>query len=123
MATYKKNCIHCNELIEGDSRVCSRCGSRSPFGYNCPTCLKPIQKGNEVCSACGRSLTTSCPYCNKEVFVGLETCDKCGKTLMIHCESNRCEALQFFENKKCTVCGKPIKKAHKQIKEIAKGGK
>jgi hypothetical protein len=30
--------------------------------------------------------------------------------------------MQFFENTKCTACGKPIKKAKKQIEAIKKSG-
>lgn len=39
---------------------------------------------------------------------------------MIRCENKRCGNLQFFENTACTVCGKPIKKARKQIEEMRK---
>jgi predicted RNA-binding Zn-ribbon protein involved in translation (DUF1610 family) len=66
---------------------------------------------------------TTCPYCGGQTFVGSERCDACGQTLMIRCESKRCAELQFFENQKCTACGKPIKKASKQIEQIKKGGK
>jgi hypothetical protein len=66
---------------------------------------------------------TTCPYCNGQTFVGGERCDACGQTLMIRCESKRCGELQFFQNAKCTVCGKPIKKAAKQIETIKNGGK
>jgi len=41
---------------------------------------------------------------------------------MIRCENKRCGELQFFENTKCTMCGKVIKGAEKQI-EAMKGGK
>jgi ribosomal protein L37E len=40
---------------------------------------------------------------------------------MILCESKRCGQLQYFENKKCTACGKPIKKAAKQIEQRKRG--
>jgi RNA polymerase subunit RPABC4/transcription elongation factor Spt4 len=123
MATYKVPCIHCNEMLERDAHYCPRCGSRSPFGYHCPSCLKPIARGYAICSSCGRALVTTCPYCNGPTFVGSERCDTCGQTLMIRCESKRCGELQFFENKKCTACGKPIKKAAKQIEAIKNGGK
>jgi RNA polymerase subunit RPABC4/transcription elongation factor Spt4 len=121
MATYKVPCIHCGEMVERDAHNCPKCGSRSPFGYHCPTCLKPIKRGNAVCSGCGRPLATTCPYCNGQTFVGGERCDACGQTLMIRCESKRCGELQFFENTKCTVCGKPIKKAAKQIEKGTPG--
>jgi len=123
MATYKVPCIHCGGMVERDARNCPLCGSRSPFGYHCPSCLKLIERSHAVCSGCGRPLATMCPYCGGLTFVGSERCDNCGQTLMIRCENNRCSELQFFENLKCTVCGKPIKKAEKQIKTIKKGGR
>jgi hypothetical protein len=63
---------------------------------------------------------TVCPFCNGQTFVGSEICDVCGKSLMIFCENNRCREPQFFENLKCTVCGKAIKKAYKQLAKEAK---
>ena len=118
MATYKQPCIHCGEMIGRDSRVCSRCTSRSPFGYHCPNCLKEIERGNLVCAGCGRSLITVCPFCGGQTFAGSERCDVCGRPVMILCENKRCGQVQFFENTKCTVCGKKIKKAQKQIENM-----
>jgi len=118
LATYKQPCVHCGGMIERDSRLCSKCGSRSPFGFQCPTCFKPIVRGNAVCSGCGRPLVTTCPICGGQTFVGSDKCDACGKSLMIRCENQRCGELQFFENTKCTACGKVIKKADKQIKAM-----
>jgi len=109
MATYKKPCIQCGQMIEGDSRVCVFCESRNPFGYRCPSCLKEIQKGQAVCGGCGRRLKVICPSCGVETFAG-ERCDKCGASLMIKCSNPRCGEPQFFENINCTACGKPIKK-------------
>ena len=121
MATYKQPCIHCGKMIERDSRICSKCASHSPFGYHCPACLKKIERGNLVCSGCGNNLMTVCFFCNGPTFAGSEKCDTCGRSVMIRCESKRCANLQFFENTKCTVCGKPIKKAKKQIEKMRKG--
>jgi hypothetical protein len=42
-------------------------------------------------------------------FAG-ERCELCGSGLMIRCTNARCGALQFFENVRCTVCGKKINK-------------
>jgi hypothetical protein len=42
-------------------------------------------------------------------FAG-ERCEACGGGLMIHCTNSRCGELQFFENIKCTACGKKIKR-------------
>jgi RNA polymerase subunit RPABC4/transcription elongation factor Spt4 len=109
MATYKQPCLHCGEFIERDSNLCPKCHSRSPFGYHCPSCFKPIQKGQAVCSGCGRSLYVTCPTCKAQTFAG-ERCEACGAGLMIHCTNPRCGELQFFENVKCTVCGKKIKR-------------
>ncbi len=109
MATYKQPCIHCGEFVERDSHLCPKCGSRSPFGYHCPTCLREIQKGQPVCSGCGRGLMVVCPTCSQLTFVN-ERCENCGAGLMIHCTNSRCGNLQFFENIKCTACGKKIKR-------------
>jgi len=109
MATFKQPCIHCSEFIDADSRICPKCYSRSPFGYRCPTCLREIQKGQQVCSACGRSLYVTCPTCAQRTFAG-ERCEVCGAGLMINCTNPRCGDLQFFENIKCTSCGKKIKR-------------
>jgi CRISPR/Cas system-associated protein Cas10 (large subunit of type III CRISPR-Cas system) len=112
MASYKQPCIHCGTYIEPDSRFCPSCQSQSPFGYLCPACLRPIQKGQSICSACGRPLFTACPVCGKQTFVQ-EKCEQCGASLMIRCQNPRCGVLQFFENTKCTACGKKIKSIKK----------
>lgn len=109
MAFYKQYCIHCDSLINRDARFCPNCGSPSPFGYRCPTCLHPIQRGHKVCSGCGRPLTISCPHCGQETFVA-DTCEKCHGSLLIKCENVRCGEMQFFENAKCTACGKKLKR-------------
>ena len=122
MATYKQPCIQCNEMIERNSHLCPKCGSRSPFGFKCPACFRQIERGNAVCSGCGKPTTVACPICGGQTFVGSDKCDACGKSLMIRCENKRCEELQWFQNIKCTLCGKSIKKAHKQVKAMTKGG-
>ena len=109
MATYKKPCMHCKTLIAGDSRFCPTCGSRSPFGYVCPTCRTPISKEQVACPGCGRNLRVICPYCGKPTFVA-DKCEHCLGTLMIKCQNPRCGEMQFFENQKCTACGKRLKK-------------
>gem|GEM_PF-168263 len=120
MATYKQPCIHCGEMIDRDSRFCLKCASKSPFGYLCPFCLRTIQRGYAVCSGCGKSMTTTCPFCNGQTFVGSEKCDVCNESVMVQCENKRCGQFQFFENTKCTSCGKPIKSGLTQIKERVK---
>ena len=108
MASYKQNCIHCGALIDRDARLCPDCGSGSPFGYRCPDCLHPVEKGQSICPDCGRPLYINCPHCGKQTFVG-ERCEQCGQSLMVQCGNSRCGALQFYENKRCTACGKKIK--------------
>ena len=108
MASYKQPCMQCSTLIDTDVQFCPACGSMHAFGYHCPTCLKPIQKGQRICSECGRQLYVSCPHCNQQTFVQ-ERCESCGKSLMFVCENRRCGVLQFFQNTKCTACGKKIK--------------
>ena len=108
MATYKQTCIHCGVLTDRDARFCPTCGSQSPFGYLCPTCLREIEKGQTLCAGCGRNLYIVCPICGGRTFVQ-EKCEVCSASLMIRCKDRRCGALQFFENEKCTACGKKIK--------------
>ncbi len=111
MASYKQPCIHCGIYIEADARFCPACGSFSPFGFLCPACLRPVKKGQPLCLGCGKTLYTTCPACTKQTFVQ-EKCEACSATLMVQCQNPRCGALQFFENTKCTACGKKIKPIH-----------
>jgi predicted amidophosphoribosyltransferase len=109
MSSYKQPCLHCNSFIERDSRFCPVCGNPNPFTFNCPACLKEIHKKQLICSGCGRHLYIACPICGKQTFVQ-EKCEQCGAGLMVKCQNRRCEVMQFFENTKCTACGKKIKK-------------
>lgn len=108
MASYMRPCIHCGAYIGSDARFCTSCQSGSPFGYLCPICLRPIEKGQPLCSGCGRTLYIPCPTCEKPTFAGVK-CEMCGASLMIRCQNPRCGMQQFFENAKCTACGKKIK--------------
>lgn len=108
MASYKQPCLHCGSYIDADCRFCPACRSDSPFGYLCPTCLRPIAKTQSVCAGCGRSLRVPCPFCGEATFVQ-GTCERCGKSLMRRCENPRCGVMQFFENTKCTACGKKLR--------------
>ena len=112
MASYKRPCIQCGAYIEPDSRFCPSCQSHSPFGYLCPVCLRPVEKSQTICSGCGRPLYTSCPASGKQTFVQGK-CEQCGDALMIPCQNPQCGAPQFFENTKCTACGKKIKTSKK----------
>ncbi|MCF6465162.1 hypothetical protein C3E90_04560 [Clostridium sp. Cult2] len=112
MASYKQPCIHCGAFIEPDSRFCPACGSGNPFIYLCPACLRPIKKDEVICAGCGRNLYVYCPACGKQTYVQ-DRCEKCGRTLMVKCQNPRCGVQQFFENTKCTACGKKIKSIKK----------
>ncbi len=109
MAGYDKACIGCGNLIGYDSMFCPICGRMSPFYDACPSCNAEIKRGWQRCSSCGRMLTIPCPHCGKPTFVG-DKCDACGVSLMVTCPNKLCHAPQFFENTKCTACGKKIKK-------------
>lgn len=109
MAGYDKACIGCGNLIGYDSKFCPICTRMSPFYDACPSCSAEIKRGWQRCASCGRMLTIPCPFCGKPTFVG-DKCDACGASLMITCSNRLCLAPQFFENIKCTACGKKIKK-------------
>ena len=109
MSSYKQACMHCGNLIDRDSRFCPNCASMSPFVFLCPTCLRPIEKGQSICTGCGRPLYVACPACGQMTFVQ-ERCEKCGAGLMVSCGNKRCGAVQFFQNAKCTACGKKLDK-------------
>ena len=78
-----------------------------------PTCTEVGQK-YRFCLECGTKIELLgenemiCPSCGKNTFVQ-EKCEHCGAGLMVYCENKRCGALQFFQNTKCTACGKKIK--------------
>jgi RNA polymerase subunit RPABC4/transcription elongation factor Spt4 len=109
MATYKTPCVHCGAFVDRDARFCPNCASRTPFGFHCPRCLKPITRNQSACSSCGRPLRVDCPACGEPTFVD-ERCEICGVSLMVRCLNPRCGELQFFENDKCTACGKMFKR-------------
>lgn len=107
MAIYKQPCRACGEFISRDSTICPKCGSRSPFVDLCPTCLREVSREDKVCSSCGRPLYITCPKCKAQTFVS-DKCDVCGENFLRKCPNPRCGQLQFFENKKCTACGKSM---------------
>ncbi len=109
MATYKKNCIFCNALIEPDSRFCPKCGNRSPFALRCPACLREVSGEDTVCPGCGRPLVIHCPFCGENTFVA-DRCQSCGRSLMVPCPNKRCGEMVFFQNTHCRACGKKIGK-------------
>lgn len=105
MASYKEPCRHCGTFIPRDSGFCPKCGSRAPFADICPTCLREVSREDKLCSGCGRPLYILCPKCKAQTFVG-EKCDACGAELLKKCPNPRCGEMQFFENTKCTACGR-----------------
>jgi len=109
MASYKQPCAHCGTLVDRDVRFCPHCASASPFGYACPACLREVSKTQQVCAGCGRPLYISCPFCGEQTFVQ-EKCERCGESLVVQCMNKRCGVMQFFQNAKCTACGKKIKR-------------
>ena len=108
MASYKQPCLQCGTYIDRDVQICPFCQSNSPFGFRCPTCRVTITKNQWICANCGRSLYVSCPHCGKQTFVQ-DRCDVCKGSLLKQCQNRRCRASQFFENIRCTACGKLIK--------------
>ena len=110
MATFKKTCNHCGEMIKGDSKFCPACTSASPFRYSCPACRREISRNDSACAGCGRDIYITCPDCEGMAFVGDTKCELCYFSLMVPCSSSRCGKQQFFQNKKCTECGVKIKK-------------
>jgi predicted amidophosphoribosyltransferase len=110
MATYQKPCIQCGAFVQGGARYCQACGTSNPFTHNCPTCIKEISPEHMVCSGCGRPTKILCPVCKQQTFIGKSNCEVCGESLMQTCSNPRCGEKQFFENTKCTACGKKFKK-------------
>ncbi len=108
MAGYNKQCIGCGELIGYDNRFCPICGRVSPFYDACPSCMAQIKREWQRCPSCGRSLYIACPFCAQKTYVS-DKCDNCHAPLTVQCENKLCRSQQFFENQKCTECGKKIK--------------
>ncbi len=109
MATYKKHCIHCGELIPGDAVACPFCGSADPFSLRCSKCRNPIEKGWKVCSGCGIRLTAVCPDCGQETPTA-PACTHCGAPVLVQCPRKKCLEVQIRTKEGvCISCGKPIK--------------
>lgn len=73
-----------------------------------PAACAPSKRGSPFGAGCGRPLYVACPFCGKPTFVQ-ERCEQCGQGLLVRCGNKRCGAAQFFENTRCTACGKKIK--------------
>ncbi len=107
MAGYKQPCIYCHSFIPREANFCLHCGASFPFGSRCPGCLHAVDKKQSFCSGCGRPLYLPCPFCSQETFVG-DRCEACGKSLLVPCHNPRCDGWLFFQNRKCTACGKRL---------------
>lgn len=108
MATYKKFCMYCNELIPGDSSICPICEKQDPFTMRCPKCQNPIQKDWKVCSSCGIKLRAICIKCKKETFTA-KTCQNCGEPVLIKCNNRKCLEVQILTaERKCIKCGNKL---------------
>ncbi len=108
MAAYKKHCIYCENLIQGDSSICPFCAHESPFALRCVRCRKEVEKGYKLCPSCGFPLVIICPFCGGEVFPSMY-CTLCGKQLLTACKNKKCGELQIISNKKCVKCGHGLK--------------
>lgn len=114
MAGYQQPCRVCGAFVARDSRFCPSCSSSAPFVDLCPSCHHQVARGQRVCAGCGRGLAVTCPACQATSFVG-ERCDACGAAFVVRCPDRRCQALQFFENDRCTACGKKIKEKDRRV--------
>lgn len=108
MAGYNKPCIGCGTFIAYDSKFCPTCGRNSPFYDACPSCMAEIKREWKRCPSCGRGLYIACPHCAQLTFV-CDKCDSCHQPLTRPCENTLCGSQQFFQNVKCTDCGKKFK--------------
>lgn len=108
MATYKKACAKCGELIPGDAKFCPVCENADPFVSRCPKCRQPIEPNWKICSSCGIRLRTQCVVCGKEVPLAPK-CAECGAPLMVQCRNKKCNEIQVYTaQNKCAKCGKSL---------------
>ena len=109
MATYKKSCAKCGELIPGDAAFCPFCENQDPFLLRCPKCRQPIEESWKSCSSCGIKLKTVCLACGKETPTALR-CAHCGGQVMVQCKNKKCSEVQLLNREdKCIKCGKSLK--------------
>lgn len=109
MATYKKACAKCGELIPGDAQFCPFCENRDPFVDRCPKCRQPVGEGWKICSSCGIKLRTVCSVCGRETPTA-EKCASCGAPVLVKCRNIKCNEVQIItKENKCSKCGKQLK--------------
>jgi RNA polymerase subunit RPABC4/transcription elongation factor Spt4 len=109
MATYKKACAKCGELIPGDAQFCPFCENRDPFVSRCPKCRQPVGDGWKICSSCGIKLKAVCAACGKETPTA-EKCANCGAPVLVRCRNVKCNEVQVLtRDGVCAKCGKQLK--------------
>jgi RNA polymerase subunit RPABC4/transcription elongation factor Spt4 len=108
MATYKKACAKCGELIPGDAQFCPVCESQDPFHTRCPKCRQPIEESWKICSSCGIRLRTECVVCGKETPLAPK-CAFCGAPVLVQCGNKKCNEMQILTSaNRCVKCGKSL---------------
>jgi predicted amidophosphoribosyltransferase len=108
MATYKKACAKCGELIPGDAQFCPFCENADPFVLRCPKCRQPIQDSWKICSGCGIRLKPACAACGKETPLAPK-CAHCGAPVLVRCRNAKCNETQVYTSaNQCGKCGKPL---------------
>jgi RNA polymerase subunit RPABC4/transcription elongation factor Spt4 len=108
MATYMQPCIHCGHLVDSGENHCPNCTSSHPFTLVCPQCRQSVTATQAVCPDCGRGLYIACPHCGGRTFAQ-EFCQLCNRPLTVTCPNKACRDRQFYQNTRCTACGRPIK--------------
>lgn len=108
MATYKKACARCGQLIPGDAQFCPHCQNADPFHLRCPKCRQPIEESWKICSSCGIRLRAVCPSCGKETPTAPQ-CAHCGAPVLVQCPNKRCSEVQILtKDNKCARCEKRL---------------
>ena len=109
MATYKKACAKCGELIPGDSGFCPFCENQDPFHLRCPKCRQPIEENWKICSSCGLRLKALCAYCGKETPTGPK-CAHCSAPVLVQCKNTKCNEVQIYTRENlCVKCRKQLR--------------
>ncbi len=109
MATYKKACTKCGELIPGDAQFCPFCANSDPLVSRCARCRNPVEEGWKICSSCGLRLRTQCPQCGKDIPTAWK-CIHCGSQVLVQCPNKKCNEVQLLTREgRCAKCGKAVK--------------
>ena len=105
MASYKKPCKYCGQLIPPNSNVCPICGKVNPLETRCPRCRALVDPRWMRCNVCGLSLVINYPKCGRQTFFG-DYCQNCGERLLVECK--KCHTVQPPISANCVKCGKPL---------------